>query len=67
MLYRTKDDDVLDKICYNYYGYTSTSTEIVLQANRTLEQYDAVLQAGIMIELPDIETPPTNDTVKLWS
>ena len=67
MHYRTKDGDVLDKICWKYYGYTDGSVETVLQANRGLEQYDAVFDAGVVIELPEIETPPTDDTVKLWS
>nr|BDD44091.1 hypothetical protein 1 [Kangiellaceae bacterium] len=67
MQYRTKDGDVLDNICWQYYGYTTGSTEIVLEANRKLEQYDAVFAAGIIIELPEIETPETEDTIKLWS
>ena len=65
--YVTKDGDVLDGICWRYYGYTAGSTETVLEANRGLEQYDAIFDAGIVIELPDIETPPVDDTVKLWS
>ena len=67
MHYKTKDGDVLDKICWRYYGYSDGSVETVLEANRGLEQYDPIFNAGIIIELPEIETPPTDDTVKLWS
>ncbi len=64
-IYRTIQNDELDLICFQYYGFTSGSVEAVLEANRDLAKELPLLQEGIEITLPEIEKPVT--TVKrLW-
>ncbi len=64
--YKTKDGDTLDAICWRHYGRTSGAVEKVLIANRHLENYDAVLPNGVIINLPVIEPPKNNQKIKLW-
>ncbi len=68
MNYRTRDKDMLDKICYDYYGQTSHRiVEMVLEANPSLADYGTIFPAGLSIKLPDLE-PQQNfsSSVKLW-
>ncbi len=67
IVYKTKDGDVLDYICWKHYRHTNGTVEKVLEANRHLEKYDAVLEAGIEIVLPEITTGQTLEAVRLWS
>ncbi|MHA1540283.1 MAG: tail protein X [Alphaproteobacteria bacterium] len=67
IIYKTKDGDTLDYICWKHYGHTSGSVEAVLLENRHLEKHDAVLMAGIEIVLPEINTQKQEKTVRLWS
>jgi phage tail protein X len=68
----TKDGDVLDLICWKYYGSTSSSlshgtVEKVLEANRHLANLDAVFAAGVKIILPDLTKAEEAESIKLWS
>jgi phage tail protein X len=45
--YTTKDGDMLDHICWKYYGNVKGAVEQVLQANRHLEKHNVILQTGI--------------------
>ena len=65
--YITKDGDVLDLICWKYYGSTNGTIEKVLEANRHLANLDAVFAAGIKIILPDLTKAEEEKSVKLWS
>ncbi len=65
--YITKDGDVLDLICWKYYGSTSGTVEKVLEANRHLANLDAVFAAGIKIILPDLTKTEEEKSIKLWS
>jgi len=65
--YVTKDGDVLDAICFKYYGSTSGVVEKVLQANRHLAELGAVFTAGTKIALPDLTPEEETESVKLWS
>lgn len=65
MKYRTKDGDVLDAICLTHYG-TTAPVEEVLDANRGLAALGPVLPAGVLIELPILETTPEVPAVRLW-
>ena len=67
IIYTTKDDDVLDQICQNYYGKTSKIVEQVIEANPHIVELEAVFEAGIKITLPDISGEKESETVKLWS
>ncbi len=64
--YRTKSGDMLDAICYKFYGRESASID-VLKANPGLAEKGAVYAAGIIINLPILPTT-TNNThpVRLW-
>ncbi len=65
--YTTKDGDVLDLICWKYYGSASGNLEKVLEANRHLADLPAVFSAGVKIILPDLTTKEEPEGIKLWS
>lgn len=65
--YVTKDGDVLDAICWKYYGNTTGVVEKVLQANRHLAELGAIFSAGVKIVLPDLAQEEETESVKLWS
>ena len=64
-VYRTKDGDVLDMICHQYYADVQMIS-MVLEANPKLAEQDAVLPSGILITLPIVERKPEIKTIKLW-
>ncbi len=65
--YITKDGDVLDSICWKYYGSTTDVVEKVLEANRHLAELGAIFSAGVKIILPDLTLAEETESVKLWS
>ena len=65
--YTTKDGDVLDSICWKYYGSTSGAVEKVLEVNRHLANLPAIFAAGVKIILPDLTSEEEAESVKLWS
>jgi phage tail protein X len=65
--YTTKDGDVLDSICWKYYGSTNGTVEKVLEANRHLANLPAIFAAGVKIILPDLTPEEDSESVKLWS
>ncbi len=64
--YLTRQGDMLDAICWHYYGREGGAVEAVLRANRHLADVGAVLPAGLVIHMPDIEPPQTTQPIKLW-
>jgi phage tail protein X len=65
--YTTKEGDTLDAICWRYYGRSSGTVELTLEANRDLADYGTELPAGLVIILPDV--PEANDAptmTRLW-
>ncbi len=67
MIYRTKDGDMLDRICWEYYGNASGTVEAVLVANPGLGDQGTVFSAGQKITLPDLEPDiAETTTVRLW-
>lgn len=50
--YLTSDGDVVDNICWKYYGFTEKSTEAVFARNAFLPSFGPVLPAGLIITLP---------------
>ena len=46
LIYKAKDGDVLDYICWKHYGNIAGVTEKVLELNRHLENSDVILKAG---------------------
>lgn len=65
--YVTKDGDVLDAICWKYYGSTTGVVEKVLQANRHLAELGGIFEAGVKIVLPDLSQEEETESIKLWS
>ena len=65
MQYRTKSGEMLDAICYKYYG-THGEEPNVLKANPGLADRDPVFPAGLLIELPDKIQSDSKTTVRLW-
>lgn len=66
MKYLTADGDMLDALCYKQYGRESAVVD-VLEANPGLADKGPVLQAGIVIEFPDLDAQDkTAATIKLW-
>lgn len=63
--YRTLAGDVLDWICWRYYGRQSGAVEAVLAANVGLAERGAVYPAGVVIALPELPAPVSQPT-RLW-
>ena len=49
IIYTTKDYDVLDQICWQYYDKTSQIIEQVMDVNPHLAELDAIFEAGVKI------------------
>ncbi|MDH0657529.1 tail protein X [Acinetobacter johnsonii] len=65
--YLTKAGDMLDEIAYLYYGNTNNKVvERILEVNFSISQYDALLPAGVLIELPEVQQSTETRKVKLW-
>ena len=64
--YRTKEGDRLDQICFNHYGSVDVIVR-VMEANPWTASY-AVLPAGELITLPDIDQPGLFDNAneRVW-
>jgi phage tail protein X len=63
--YTTKENDVLDWICWKHYGTTAV-LEQVLAANSTLT--DEKLPAGVVVKLPYIASIKNRkQEIKLWN
>lgn len=64
--YLTREDDVLDDICWRHYGRQSGAVEAVLAANPGLAERAPRYPSGVMIHLPDIAAPSEPGPVRLW-
>ncbi|HYN76918.1 MAG TPA: tail protein X [Lamprocystis sp. (in: g-proteobacteria)] len=67
--YRTRDDDVLDDLCWRHYGTQSGPVEVVLDANPGLADLGPIYPAGVLIILPDLPAqtaPVASPPVRLW-
>lgn len=64
--YLTKDGDMLDYICWKYYGQQSGAVEQVLEANRGLADKGITFKAGLVIEMPDLDLTKATQTISLW-
>ncbi|MCL9658563.1 tail protein X [Pseudomonas protegens] len=62
---RTSDGDLLDTLCYQYYGHLNGSVEAVLGANQGLADEPQPFRAGVLIVLPALQSQ-TETTVQLW-
>jgi phage tail protein X len=68
-LHVTQDDDMLDDICWRFYGRQAGAIEEVLDANQGLAARGTLYPAGQEVHLIDISLPtrPVRDWVRLWS
>lgn len=67
IIYTTKDGDVLDAICFKYYGESKGTTEQVIEANRHLANEPEIFETGVKITLPQINLNEESEVIKLWS
>jgi phage tail protein X len=65
-VYRCKEGDMLDWICWRHYGRQSTAVEAVLEANPGLADQGPMFDAGQLITLPDLNEPEL-DIVRIWT
>ncbi|MDT8907021.1 tail protein X [Pseudomonas prosekii] len=62
---RTSDGDLLDIVCYHYYGHLNGTVEAVLAANQGLADEPQPFRVGVIIVLPDLPAQTLED-VQLW-
>ncbi|MDS9878261.1 tail protein X [Pseudomonas protegens] len=62
---RTSDGDLLDTLCYQYYGHLNGCVEAVLDANQGLADEVQPFRAGLLIRLPELPTR-AEARVQLW-
>ena len=65
MICRTSDGDLLDTLCYQYYGHLNGTVETVLAANRLLADEPQPFRSGLLIKLPTVEKLAGNQ-IQLW-
>lgn len=59
--------DSVDEICFRHYGRTRQVVEQVYAANTGLAEQGVCLPHGYPLELPDLLTRATYETLNLWS
>ncbi|MEP9011522.1 phage tail protein [Enterobacter sp. JMULE2] len=65
-IYTTRAGDMLDEICWRFYG-AEQEMIAVLEANPGLAELGDVYPAGIKITLPDKVATPVMQAETLWS
>ncbi len=66
--YVTADGDTADYIAWKQYGtQAGRITERLLEANPGLAARGPILPAGIVIQLPELDTAQAKEGVRLWS
>ncbi len=63
--YRCKDGDIIDAICYRYYGNLDM-VEAVFDMNLGLCDRSPILTAGYLINLPDAAVKISKQKINLW-
>jgi len=67
LYYVSVDGDMLDQIVAGHYGDTlGGKVEAVIAANPGIAALGAVLDAGLRIRLPDLDTATPVETEQLW-
>ena len=64
--YKTKQNDVIDWICWKHYGFTSGLVDQVIRVNPQIAEYDDFLPEGLLINLPEISKENSIKQIKLW-
>nr|DAL21741.1 MAG TPA_asm: tail protein [Bacteriophage sp.] len=58
--------DTLDAVCARFYGRTAGVVEAVLKANPGLAELGVILPHGTPVEMPEVNSAPTKESVNLW-
>ena len=66
IVYTTLAGDVLDRICWIYYGRYIGTTPVVMEANPLLRDQPVTLPGGIDIVLPEIVEEIETKLVRVW-
>lgn len=66
-VYVTRQFDMVDLICWRYYGRTQGTVEAVLAVNQNLADLAPILPEGLRILLPDLPAPDTTETLRIWN
>ena len=64
-IYRTREGDMLDAICFKHYGRESAVTE-VMKSNPGLADYGPILPSGLSIKMPELSAPVVKKGSSLW-
>ncbi|WP_253309012.1 MULTISPECIES: tail protein X [Rickettsiales] len=64
--YVSKENEMLDLICWKHYGFTDGVVELVLAENLGLAEYRSFLPAGLKIKLPTIKKIVQKSKLKVW-
>ena len=66
-IYKTRQGDMIDRICWEFYGASEGYVNPVLDANPGLAELGPVYYEGISITLPDIAaTEQLAERIQLW-
>lgn len=67
-LYRAKDGDMVDEICWRFYekGQQPLAVERVYEANPGLGRLGPVLPAGTLVNLPELPRPEATPIIRIW-
>ncbi|WCR54454.1 MAG: hypothetical protein PG981_001476 [Wolbachia endosymbiont of Ctenocephalides orientis wCori] len=63
--YLTKENEMLDEICWRYYGYSSGAVEEVLLENPGLAEQGSFLPAGLKIKLPVVQKASQESIIEI--
>jgi phage tail protein X len=66
--YLTSQGETVDWIAWRVYGYSSGSTEAILEANRNIGLSDCQeeLPSGLTLTLPTLSRPEQTKMLRLW-
>jgi len=64
--YLTSERDVIDRVCWDFYGSTQGTAEAVYRRNTFLSRYPAVLPPGLVITLPVVSLTALRQVRELW-
>ena len=62
----TQQGDTVDLLCQRHLGQTQGLTEDTLRRNRGLAAHGPILQAGLVIQLPDKPALAPKSHIQLW-
>ncbi|WP_264328509.1 tail protein X [Wolbachia endosymbiont (group A) of Andrena hattorfiana] len=64
--YVSKENEMLDLICWKHYGFTDGVVELALAENLGLAEYGSFLPAGLKIKLSAIQKTVQKSKLKVW-